>query len=768
VIDPTNESIMYAGSVSGGVWKTTNGGTTWVAMTDNQPNLIIDCLLLDPRNPNTIYAGTGEGYFNYDYLSGIGILKTTDGGVSWTTLTNFSPALTMPFIYKMVMDPTSSSIIYAAAFGGVYKTTNSGASWSLLPILSQSEICTDLCINASNGNILYASFGLFASDGIYETTNAGASWSRLSNGYPTDGFARTSICIVLNDPSVLYACLEDSVTSGTYAIEKTTDGGASWSKVATPFDNDPLVNATSLGNQGWYNNVIEASFSDPNTVYTGGIDLFKSTNGGTSWDRISDGYVATTAPNYVHVDQHAIVLDPSNESTIYFGNDGGVFMSTDAGSSFSSLNNGYVTAQFYSGRIHPSQNVYFGGTQDNGTLESSGSTDWTEVYGGDGGATAIDHSNPNIFYTEYVYLTMLKSTDGGNSWNSCVKGIPSNSSGTTDRCLFFAPYVMDPSNSSTLVAGTYRVYRTTNAAASWTPISGNITGDPGGPNAQGSDSSTISALAIAKSNSAYIYSGTTGSATAISYVYVTTNTGSTWTNVTGSNMPNRWIKCIAVDPTNPNRVFVCFSGYNANTPGTPGHIFMTTDLGLSWTDVSNNLPDIPVNAMLIDPGNTDNLLVGTDIGMFSSYNGGTTWTQENGGMANVEVLDLDRRDFDSTVIAATHGRGMFSVSLATGVIPPPPVIPSSYLLEQNYPNPFNPGTRIPFTISTPSHVTIKLYNILGQEVTTIVDRNFSSTPSPVYFLASGLASGDYYYRMTATDLVTGKTFTDVKKMNLIK
>jgi hypothetical protein len=373
------------------------------------------------------------------------------------------------------------------------------------------------------------------------------------------------------------------------------------------------------------------------------------------------------------------------------------------------------------------------------------------VYGGDGGATFVDYNNPQIMWTEYVRLNIQKSVTGGNSWSKTMTGIPTGpgqSDGTTDRVLFIAPIAMDPTDPQRLAAGTYRVYYTSNGGSSWSPAGGDLTGD-----GTGGTGSTISALAIAKTSSAIMFAGTSGSGSP-ARIQVTTNTGTTWTNVTINPLPNRYVTRILIDPGNASRAWALFSGYDSNTPGTPGHVFLTTNFGATWANRSGNLPDLPVNAGCINPANQNHLVVGTDLGIFETLDGGTTWTQKNAGLANVQVLDLDQRPGDGVLVAATHGRGMFKSSgpltaIASGE---PAAQPEEFLLQQNYPNPFNGITIIRFTLpvgASDQHVSLQVFDLLGRRVATLVDGQRRGGTNTVEFDASGLASGAYLYRLTA-------------------
>ena len=772
-IDPNNSNIIYSGSVSGGVWKSIDAGANWAPTNDFASNLVIGCIAIDPTNSNIIYAGTGEAFFNIDALRGAGVLKSTDAGATWTLLTNFAaPNAQFGFNYitKIIVRPDNHNVVYAAMLGGVWKSTDAGASWAKLNTNTQVSVrCTDLVADPTNADVMYAAFGFFSTDGIYKTTNGGTSWLLMNGGFPprTDNYVRISLAIAPSNPQILYACIADSQYY-THSIQKTTNGGTSWAAVTKP--TDPVGGGSHLGGQGWYNNVIAIHPTNPNIVLSGGINMFKSTDGGATWTMKTNWYPAAGYKD-MHADQHAIVFDPANASVVYFGNDGGMYKSTDAGENYSMINNHLATTQLYSGSVHPTAAVYLAGTQDNGTLRSGILPAWSVAIGGDGGSVAIDFATPTTMYTEYVYLAIQRSTNGGSSWIRTMTGIPvsggSQSNGTSDRCLFIAPFTMDPSTSTTLVAGTFRLWRTTNSGGAWSPIStsvpnnGDLTGDGDGGNQVGSGGSAISAISVAKSSSATIYVGTSGSATAAARIMVTTNTGTSWTNVTTAPLPDRYVTSVAIDPTNSSRAFAGYSGYNSATPAAPGHVFLTTNRGTSWTNASGTLPDLPVNALLIDPNNMSHLLAGTDLGVFETTNSGAIWTQQNNGMANVSVMDLDVNTA-GYVFASTHGRGMYKSDFPVAVIEEPAPLPGAFSLEQNYPNPFNPKTDIKFQIVSGGFVTIKVYDVAGREITTLVSGKLEPGTYKTSWDAGGAASGVYYYRMQSGSA------TEVKKMLLVK
>jgi photosystem II stability/assembly factor-like uncharacterized protein len=744
--DPVNANILYAGSVSGGVFKSTNAGTSWFPTDDFAANLSISSIVIDPSNPAVLYAGTGEGMYNVDAVRGAGVLKSTNAGTSWTLQTGFTGGSGFPYyINDLYLRPDSTSKIYAATNVGLFRTTNGGASWAFLH-QGTSARATQIVEHPVNRATFFVCYGNFSTDGIYRTTNGGASFTKLTTGLPATGYTRIAMAISPSNPQTLYAVF-NSTSNTTRGVFRSTNGGTSWDSLAIP--RDALTNATHLAGQGWYNNAIAVDPVNPAIVYVGGVNLYKSTTSGAFWTMISNWYAGAGYP-YVHADQHELLF---TGGALLIGNDGGVFRTTNGGTSFTDLNTNFATAQFYSGAVHPSSDLFIGGTQDNGTLRTGVIPAWSMVFGGDGGATFIDFLTPSIMWTEYVRLNIQKSTNGGTSWLKTMNGIPSGpgqSDGTTDRVLFIAPIAMDPTDPQRLAAGTYRAYYTSNGGSSWIPAGGDLTGD-----GVGASGSTISALAIAKTSSATLYAGTSGSLSP-TRIQVTTNTGTLWTNVTINPLPNRYVTRIVIDPNDAGRAWALFSGYDANTPSSPGHVFLTTNRGTTWTNRSGNLPDLPVNAGVVNPANQNHLVVGTDLGIFETLNGGTTWIQQNSGLANVQVADLDQRQSDGILVAATHGRGMFRTSGPLTAVPPGPAAatPAEFGLMQNYPNPFNPATTIRFTIAgqgdhtgTLHATSLQVFDVRGRQVATLVDEAKAPGQYAVRWDASGAASGVYFYRL---------------------
>ncbi|HRQ54534.1 MAG TPA: hypothetical protein PL018_09785, partial [Ignavibacteriaceae bacterium] len=647
-VHPTDPNTIYLGAVAGGVWKSINGGTSWASLTDFMGNIAVCALVIDPNNPNTIYAGTGEGFFNLDAIRGAGIFKSTDAGASWTQLSSTNNS---NFYYVNDLDyDATNQVLYAATRKGLYSSNDGGASFTVKISASGSDVhCLDIEIANTNPRTIFATLGLFNQSEIWRSTNAGISFTQNTTFL---GHGRIEMTVSKSNPSVAYASYMSLSTYGTGKLEYTSNAGNTWTAITIP---GPSISGatTYTGGQGWYDNILSVDPDNASIVFAGGIDNFKSTNGGSSWTQKTNWYTGTSY-QYVHADQHAMAWAPSNSNIVYLGNDGGIWKSTNKGENWTALNNNLFITQFYYGAVNPTGTVYAGGTQDNGTLRTTGSSNWNEILGGDGGATEIDFNNPNNIYMEYIRLCIFKSTNAGASFFKAMNGIPLSGpnayDGTSDRTQFISPFSMDPNNSSTIVAGTYRIWRTTDGASNWSAISTDLTGDGSGGNG-----ATVSTVIVAKGNSNVIYAGCSNGR-----VQVTTDAGSSW-NLRTSGLPNLSVTRIATDPNNPATAYVTFSGYTASSK-----IYKTTNYGTNWTNISGNLPNLPTNCVVVNPANGSNLFVGTDLGVFSTTDGGGSWVQDVSGMANVPVLDIDYRVSDNKLFAATHGRSMYSSTLTGG------------------------------------------------------------------------------------------------------
>lgn len=630
-IHPTDPSVLFIGGAQGGVWRSVDAGASWSPLTDGECSLAMGAIAIDPRSPDIVYAGTGELHFSGDSYYGCGVLRSTDGGTTWTQLgaSHFDTNIGGARFSAILIDPATAgsattTTVYAATSVGVYRSTDSGTNWTR----TLEGIATDLVFDPVTPSTLYAAIGSpngNSRNGVYRSADGGMTWTQQTT-FPSADVGRIALAIAPTAPATLYAAIQRSFSASSgagelFGIYRTTDAGANWIK-ATATNAD-------CSTQCWYDLVIRVDPLDAATVWFGGVYMYRSTDAATTFQNALSG---------MHVDQHALAFDPQDPTTLYAGNDGGIYRTRNAGVSWESLNSNLALTQFYPGiSPHPwDPAVALGGTQDNGTLEYAGVPTWDAVLGGDGGFTAIDASDPTISYAETQW-TQNSGFSGprrrvapGN-FVRLATGI-----NAADRGLFIPPLVIDPVTPNVLYFGTFRLYRTFNGALIWNTISGDLTQGTG----------RISVIAPAPSDNSTIYVGTSDG-----NLQVSTNMGTSW-ELRTTGLPDRYVTDIAVDRLGAGTATLTVSGF-----GT-GHVFRTVDSGASWRDISGNLPDVPVNAVLEI---ADRLYIGTDLGIFISDNHGATWTPFMDGLPNVAVFDLAYSNETGIALAATHGRGMFSI-----------------------------------------------------------------------------------------------------------
>lgn len=757
LVDPRNPQTVYIGSAGGGIWKSTNEGVTWRAMSDFLPNLRINCIAMHPTNSNILLAGNGEGwvYWQGGYMYGKGIYRTDDTGETWYPI----PSTVQPgdkkfeYVFDVTFDPFNPTTILAATNNGIYRSTDDGTTWARRYPTVSSRRALQIIFSKTVQGLAYAAMNEM---GVYKSTDAGLSWADISTGkINASNFDRIQIAVAPSNSNIVIASYIDAGSSETcIGVWKTTDGGTNWTKISTP--TNEWTNDTYVGAQGSYNNILAFHPTDPNKVFAGGIDIYQSNNGGNAWGRISNAYTPSSLP-FVHPDHHAIAFNPVNPRIMYFGHDGGIDRTANGGGGFEPRTTGLSITQFHSVAPHPTSDRVIGGTIDNGNLSMEQPGIFKDVTGGDGGQTIIDFVSPNYVYAEIYFLTFYRSTIGGASpgtFARAMSGIPPapvghpQYPGTSDRVSFFAPFQIDPNNNAILYAGTYRLYKTTDHADSWTPISGDLAA--GG---------VITSIAISKPDSKVIYTGSNNS-----NMTVTTDGGSSWSTIR-TGLPNRYVTDIAVDYSNPATAYVTFSGFQT------GHIYRTSNYGNSWENISGigtqALPDVPLNTVIIYPLHPNKIIVGSDVGAFETIDGGANWYPINSGMGNVTVADLRLRP-DGTLFAATHGRGIFrsSYSLLDTQTLNRPV---DFRLFQNFPNPFgaatlasSPGTFIRYQIGTKTNVVLQVYDVTGRFIRTLINSEHEPGQYTTEFDAQGHASGMYMYQLTAAGRSESKMMMLVK------
>lgn len=675
-VHPTNAQIVYVGGAQGGIWKSTDGGASWVPLGDTQCSLAVGSITVDPVNPNIVYVGTGEQNFSLDSYYGCGILRTTDGGATWTTLGQnvFQTTSGGARIGKVLVDPatagTTSATLYAATTFGLYKSPDGGATWTQILLRGYGYV-NDVVMPGTAGNPIFAAAGgpfSNAANGLYESLDQGATWTLVGGGLPTANVGRMAITVSPANNLVMWVSVENPSNGGLTGLYRTNDGGVTW----TPMS----ANGVNCSGQCWYAMVLAASPTDTNTVYFGGLSLYRSTDRGTTFTDIAGS---------VHVDHHALGFDPRTPTTIYAGTDGGVYRSQDSGASWTSLNANLVLTQFYGGlSLHPTSANVLGGTQDNGTVEYTGSPTWNAVLGGDGGFTAINPADPNIAYAETQwsagsgYSGPRRRTSPNFGFSLATAGI-----GLGDNALFIPPIAIDPVHPSFLYFGTSNLYRTRNGGDLWTMFGSGLFSRGG----------NVSAIGVAPSDTNVVYAGSNHGDLA-----VTTDGGATWRPIT-TGLPARYITSIIVNRANPAIAYLTLSGF-----GT-GHVWRTTNTGASWTDISANVPNIPVNGFALVPGGE--FVIGTDLGVFRSTDAGGSWSAASTGLPNVAVFDVKYNLATTTLAAATHGRGVWTATLT-------PTLVANQLIVDSAPASFVSGA----TLGT---LSVSLREVSGTTVTSATD-----------------------------------------------
>ena len=752
-IHPDNPSTMYIGGATGGVLKTTDFGATWENVFVDVPIISIGALAIDPNNQNIIYAGTGEANASSYSFYGNGMYKSTDAGATW----NHTGLENSAYIGRVVVDYNNSECIFVAACGdlftpneerGIYRSLNGGAGWERILYVNDTTAGIDIVQHPQNPDILYASLwersrGLVYRNsfgdgsGVWKTTDGGNSWVELTNGLPTgNDVGRIGLSIAKSNPDVVYAFYD--MPSYEVRVYRTENGGTSWTQT-----NDGVLDGMN-SSFGWYFGQVRVDPENENILYVLGVDLYRSDNGGNNWTQIAGYYNSYE----IHVDHHALYID-ENTGRIIEGNDGGLYYSDNYGDDWTKINNVPLT-QFYAIDIDflQPQRIY-GGTQDNNTIRTwyGGTDDWEAILGGDGMYCLVDHSNSNIIYAESQWGNLAKSTDGGSNFNSI------NWQMSGDRVNWSAPLAMDPADASTLYFGTYRVWKTTNGGTSWSDVSDDIT--QGGSNYF----HTVTTIAVSPLDRNIVIAGTGDGR-----VHISTNAGGSWENIS-DGLPNRWITRVAGDPFESSTIYATVSGFRWDEPEP--HVYKSTNLGQDWTDISGNLPELPVNDIIPDPDVEGRLFVGTDAGIYYTENSGNIWASLNQGIPSVPIVAMKLHNPTRSLVIGTYGISAYRLDLDELVnINDKNKLITDMKLHQNYPNPFINETKITYELSKQSFVKISIYNINGQRVRILIDEIIPAGKHTVTWNGTNqsgqlLESGIYFYELK-TEKGTAR-----KKMSLI-
>lgn len=709
-VHPTNPNILYIGGAYGGIWKSINGGANWISKTDNQVSLSTGSIAIDPTNPDIIYYGTGEATYSAVSYFGRGLLKSTDGGETWTNYTAGLPAYTL--FARLVIRPGAPNELLAAmgTSGGVYRSTDAGVTWFQV----RAGRCDDIVFDPT-GTKVYING---SSGGIIISTDGGATFNQPTTGYVA-GF-RNQITISKTNPNILYAS-GFFPADGTIKVYKSTNAGLNWAQVS--------IGHNFNGVQAGYDFYIYVSPFNENLVYVGSIDTWRSTNGGSSFTNITNW----STGGGVHPDQQNMDFHPTDPNIIYIVNDGGINKSTNQGNTFTNLNADLTLTQFYRMTSNPSNpQQLIGGTQDNGTQQTFGTINWLSAFPGDGGEVCFHPQNTQYVLGEMQNNVVQKSTNGGLSFFNATSGL-------SGAPAWIGPIIAHPDSATIFYTARQSLFKSTTWGGNWVAISAGTSG-------------TIRELAISKSNPAIIYASAAGT------IYKSTNRGYNFTNVT-NNLPGAIITSISIKPDDHNDILLCYSGFGE------GKVYRSTNGGVNWVNISSNLPNTSVNdVMHYYPNTPTNVFIcAMDVGVFMTNNNGASWIELANGLPNTVAMHLDYNTKSNRLTIGTHGRGAYRLTAPlVNVSNISSNIPDNYSLSQNYPNPFNPITKIKYTIKHSGIVTLKVYDALGRNVSTLVNQTQSPGTYEAIFDASNLTSGIYFYK-----LETGN-YAETKKMMILK
>lgn len=700
-VNQLDTNILWAGSASGGLWKSTTAGrgtNAWERVETGFPVLGVSAIALDPSDPNIIYAGTGEVY-NLENSApnvairttrgtyGIGILKSTDGGATWTKSLDWSYGQ-MRGVQDIKINPLRPATVYAATSEGLLRSYNAGVSWQTV---HNKSMAVDIEINPLDTNKIYVTHGSLddnAVSGVYRSTNGGVSFDKLTNGLPASYSGKALLGGCAGNPDVMYASVGNSFNQeGFY---RTNNGGNNWTKVSTQ---------DVCTYQGWYSHDVTVHPSNPDIFLWGGIDAWKSTNGGSnvqkksSWFAWYFGQVPVGGPegppNYVHADIHRVYWQENDPNKVYLVSDGGIFVSYDGGETFVGRNGGYQTQQFYAnlGNSATNPDICIGGMQDNATAIYTGDPAWTRCIGGDGECAAISPLDDQIMYGSSQYLNIQKSTDGGENWYNIAPG-------NEDAC-FNGPFEITPSDPNIMYAGAQSLYRSDDAGESWSIASDGFVAD-GNP---------ILTIAVHPDNPDLVFCSTAPVYNNNAEVFKV-NAGVV-TEITG--LPNRMCMDIAIHPTAPDTVYAVFSGFNTQ------HVWRSSNNGAAWTSIDNGLPDVPTNSILIDPLQPNHLYVGNDLGVWLSKDAGASWEVYSADAPQAMLAMHLSISADRKLRVATHGLGVWQSDMA--FVPVGTDDPANTIAFHTiFPNPVSEVTTVKFSLSKEEKITLKVLDISGKIV----------------------------------------------------
>jgi hypothetical protein len=615
-MDPSNAAHILVGAANGGVWESRDRGASWAPRTDYAATLAIGAIAFDRTNPRNVYCGLGEG--DWWWWLGAGMLRSSDGGASWSTL------CTAPFVgqgfYALVVDPANGRHLLAGTTGGLYVSTNGGVSWTRRRAVRTWSIAISPA-GGAGAEILAA-----CSDGIWRSTNGGTSWTAVTLPRSPGTFTRLAVAIAPSNRTIAYAWgagPPNTASGPTPYLWRRASG--TWRVQGTP----PGV-ATG---QAWYDWFLGVSPDRANQIYLGAISVHRGDLATVwTWRDIA----SRPTGDSIHPDQHAIAFEPGRPDTIYVGNDGGLYMSPNRGTNWQHRNNGLVITEFeYLAQHHGSARWLIGGTQDNGTERWLGSPTWEHVADGDGGDCGVNRANPTTVFHTFYGMSPQRSTAGGSwgTWASVYPPVPVGEGGP-----FYPPFECSATNGDTIAIGGNALYVSRNSGTAWTRLA-----YPSG--------GTASGLGVPNADTVYVGLGD-------GRILRTTWTGAAWSALTALTTPRAGaaVSDIEVDSANPLRIWVTYFTVGG------GRVYRSDNGGTNWTDrTTAGLPNLSINAIALDPWNGNRAWVAASLGVYQTTDGGASWTGFAASLPNAYVGDLLFHPHARVLRAGLRNRGAWEI-----------------------------------------------------------------------------------------------------------
>lgn len=642
---PTDANTFYVGSAAGGLWKTTNGGATWMPLTDDLPVMGVSDVAIDPSNPSTVYLVTGDGDGTNTYS--IGVLKSTDGGITWNTTGMSWTVTSFKLLKRIQINPLNPQMLWVAASDGIWRSLNGGTTWTNV----QSGSFSDIELKPGDPNTVYAA-SYAANSVIYRSTDAGATFSAMTT---INGGRRLNLAVTAANPQIVQVLACNS-SGGLHGLWKSSDAGQTFTQYLTGTITNNMLNSSATGagsgGQGTYDLAFTISPTDSNAVWLGGVNTWSSADGGNNWllkTAWSGGLSGAGGVPVVHADKHFQVFHPLQPNTLFECNDGGIYKTDNSGATWTDLSAGLGISQLYRiGVSVTNTNHVLAGLQDNSTKEYKNNA-WVDKRAtGDGFESIIDPINGNVLYVSSYYGNISKTVNSGNTWVSIVQA---SGAGVHGQGAWLTPYVLNPLSNTTLLLAKSQVYRSYDGGTNWTQLTSFTT------------TTNAAALAYAPSDTNVMY------AAYGSRLWRSLDGGTTWTNPL-SGTAN--ISYIAVHPTNPQRIWITFSGYTAGSK-----VQTSADGGTTWTNINGSLPNLPVNCIVYQVGSNDGLYIGTDVGVYYRNATMSDWEAFKDGLPNVIVNELEISYNNNKLWAATYGRGLWNSDLFGTVPCTPPAAPTS-------------------------------------------------------------------------------------------